>query len=91
MKSSEKGSYPIERRDPSTWKMIMFSMGYFFNGFLIVAFGSFVWHFYEIELGLKAVLDLWPLYLWIVNVIYTVFSMIINPIISKAIIMNAVI
>jgi Na+/melibiose symporter-like transporter len=80
--SPEKRTNPTNSKDPSTGKMIMFSMGYFFNGFLIVAFGSFVWHYYEIELGLKAVVSLWPLYLWIVNVIYTVFSMVINPIIG---------
>lgn len=82
MKSSEKNLKSAEIEKSTTGKMIMFSMGYFLNGFLIVAFGSFVWHYYEIELGLIIIIDLWPLYLWIIFVIFTLFSMITNPIIG---------
>lgn len=82
MKSSEKVKKSAKIEEPTTGKMIMFSMGYFLNGFLIVAFGGFVWHYYEIELGLKSIIDLWPLYLWIIFVIFTLFSMITNPIIG---------
>jgi Na+/melibiose symporter-like transporter len=60
----------------------MFSMGYFFNGFLIVAFGSFVWHYYESELGGIDITYLWPIFLAIVNVIYTIFSMVTAPLIG---------
>ena len=82
MNSTEKTSKPTEIEEPTTVKMILFSMGYFLNGFLIVAFGSFVWHFYEVELGLINIINLWPLYLWIVYVIFTLFSMVTNPIIG---------
>jgi len=82
LKSSEKVLKSAEIEEPTTGKMIMFSMGYFLNGFLIVAFGSFVWHYYEIELGLINIINLWPLYLWIIFVIFTLFSMITNPIIG---------
>lgn len=82
MNSTEEALKPADIEGPNTGKMIMFSMGYFLNGFLIVAFGSFVWHFYEVELGLINIINLWPLYLWIVYVIFTLFSMGINPIIG---------
>lgn len=82
MKTSEKVKKSANIEEPPTGKMIMFSMGYFLNGFLIVAFGSFVWHYYEIELGLISVINLWPLYLWIIFVVFTLFSMITNPIIG---------
>jgi len=60
----------------------MFSMGYFFNGFLIVAFNNFVWHYYESELGLIGIISLWPIYMAIANVIFTFFSMISSPLIG---------
>lgn len=82
MNSRENTSKPTEIEEPTTVKMILFSMGYFLNGFLIVAFGSFVWHFYEVELGLINIIHLWPLYLWIVYVIFTLFSMVTNPFIG---------
>jgi len=62
--------------------MIMFSMGYFFNGFLIVAFNNFVWHYYESELGLIDIINLWPIYMAVVNVIFTIFSMISSPVVG---------
>ena len=68
--------------DPSTLKMIMFSMGYFFNGFLIVAFNNFVWHFYESELGMIDIISLWPIYMAVANVIFTIFSMVSSPIVG---------
>jgi len=82
LQSSEKGKISAEFKEPTTGKMIMFSMGYFINGFLIVAFGGFVWHYYEIELGLIGINQYWPLYLWYIYVIFTLFSMLINPIIG---------
>lgn len=57
-------------------------MGYFLNGFLITAFNNYVWHFYESELGLIDVISLWPIYMAITNVIFTIFSMLSNPIIG---------
>ncbi|MFW9877789.1 MAG: MFS transporter [Candidatus Thorarchaeota archaeon] len=82
MNPTENASMSTKAEGSTTGKMIMFSMGYFLNGFLIVAFGSFVWHFYEVELGLINIISLWPLYLWIVYVIFTSFSMVSNPIIG---------
>jgi len=80
MESSEKNFDLRETKEPSTSKMIMFSMGYFFNTFLIIAFNNFVWTFYEGELGMISFVALWPIYLALANVIYTLWSMIINPI-----------
>jgi len=60
----------------------MFSMGYFFNGFLIVAFNNFVWHYYESELGLIDITTLWPIYLAVANVIFTIFSIVSSPVIG---------
>ena len=71
-----------ELREASTIKMILFSMGYFFNGFLIVAFNNFVWHYYESELGLIDIIGLWPIYMAVANVVFTIFSMLINPVIG---------
>lgn len=77
-------SLPIQNRnkDPRTLKMLMFSMGYFFNGFLIVAFNNFVWHYYESELGMIDIISLWPIYMAVANVIFTIFSMISSPIVG---------
>ncbi|MHA2122877.1 MAG: MFS transporter, partial [Promethearchaeota archaeon] len=82
MKSSNDILKTPENREPTIKKMLLFSMGYFFSGYLIVSFGSFVWHYYESELGLIGVTNLWPIFLAIINIIYTVFSMITNPIVG---------
>jgi len=79
---NSRESQPNNNEDPSTLKMIMFSMGYFFNGFLIVAFNNFVWHYYESELGLMDITNLWPIYLAVTNVIFTIFSMVSSPVIG---------
>ena len=62
--------------------MITFSMGYFFNGFLIIAFNNFVWHYYESELGLIDIISIWPIYMVVANVIFTIFSMLSSPIVG---------
>ena len=82
MNSLKKLSEQINNEDPSNLKMILFSMGYFLNGFLIVAFNNFVWHYYESELGLIDIVNLWPIYMAIANVIFTIFSMLSSPIIG---------
>ncbi len=82
MNNLKKPSYPKNNEDPNTLKMIMFSMGYFFNGFLIVAFNNFVWHYYESELGLIDITTLWPIYLAVANVIFTIFSIVSSPVIG---------
>jgi Na+/melibiose symporter-like transporter len=66
----------------STTKMITFSMGYFLNIFIMVAFNSYVWTFYEVELGLMGIVSLWPIYMAIANMIYTIWSMISNPLLG---------
>jgi len=66
----------------STTKMFTFSMGYFLNIFIMVAFNSYVWTFYEVELGLMGIVSLWPIYLAIANVIYMIWSMITNPLLG---------
>ena len=82
MNTSKNPSRPDNNEDPSTLKMIMFSMGYFFNGFLIVAFNNFVWHYYESELGIIDIISLWPIYMAVANVIFTIFSMVSSPVIG---------
>jgi Na+/melibiose symporter-like transporter len=82
MNSSKRSSQPNNNEDPSILKIIMFSMGYFFNGFLIVAFNNFVWHYYESELGLIDIIRLWPIYLAVATGIFTIFSMISSPIVG---------
>ncbi|MHA1508477.1 MAG: MFS transporter, partial [Promethearchaeota archaeon] len=62
--------------------MMLFSTGYFLNTFLMIAFNSYVWTFYEGELGLIGIASLWPIYMAIANVIYVIFSMLINPVIG---------
>ncbi|MFX1532266.1 MAG: MFS transporter, partial [Promethearchaeota archaeon] len=62
--------------------MILFSAGYFFNTFLIIAFNNYVWTFYENELGLVSIISLWPIYLAITNTIFTIWSMISGPLIG---------
>jgi len=82
LNTSKRLSQQNKNEDPNTLKMIMFSMGYFFNGFLIIAFNNFVWHFYESELGMIDVISLWPIYMAVANVIFTIFSMISSPIVG---------
>ncbi|NVM34941.1 MAG: MFS transporter [Candidatus Lokiarchaeota archaeon] len=82
MNTSKRSSQPNNNEVPSTLKMIMFSMGYFFNGFLIVAFNNFVWHYYESELGLIDITNLWPIYMAVANVIFTIFSMVSSPVVG---------
>ncbi len=60
----------------------MFSTGYFFNAFVIVAFNNYVWTFYEGELGLISIVALWPIYMAIANVIFTIWSMLCNPLVG---------
>ena len=69
-------------KEPSTLKMFTFSMGYFLNIFIIMAFNSFVWTFYEDNLGLVNIVSLWPMYMAMANVIYTIWSMIIGLLIG---------
>ncbi|MFW9875956.1 MAG: MFS transporter [Candidatus Thorarchaeota archaeon] len=69
-------------KDVAILKLIMFSMGYFLNIFVLVAFNSYVWTFYEVELGLISVVSLWPLYMAIANVIYTIWSIVTNPLLG---------
>lgn len=82
MKSSGKASKTTKVEKPTTLKMLMFSMGYFFNAFLIVAFNNYVWTFYEGELGLISIVPLWPIYMAIANAIYTIWSMLSNPLLG---------
>jgi len=82
LNSSKNISDQIKSEDPNNLKMILFSMGYFLNGFLIVAFNNFVWHYYESELGLISIESLWPIYMAVTNLIFTIFSMISSPVIG---------
>ncbi len=82
MNNTKTSSRTNNNEDPNTLKMMMFSMGYFFNGFLIVAFNNFVWHYYESELGLIDVISLWPIYMAVANVIFTIFSMVTSPVVG---------
>lgn len=82
MNPLEKGVKPSKVEDTNTKKMIMFSLGYFFNAFMIVAFNNYVWTYYEGELGLINITALWPIYLAIANVIFTIWSMVTNPLIG---------
>ena len=82
MNPLEKDLKPSKVEDKNTKKMIMFSLGYFFNAFMIVAFNTYVWHYYEVELGLRDITALWYIYLAIANVIFTIWSMVTNPLIG---------
>ena len=82
MKTSNNDVNQTQSEEPSLIKMIMFSTGYFLNTFLMIAFNSFVWTFYEGELGLIGITSLWPIYMAIANAIYIIFSMLINPVIG---------
>ena len=82
MKTSNNDVNPAQSEEPSLIKMILFSSGYFLNTFLMIAFNSYVWTFYEGELGLIGITALWPIYMAIANAIYIIFSMLINPVIG---------
>ncbi len=82
MKSSKTPLDTVETKEYNIGKMLMFSMGYFLNGFMLVAFNNYVWTYYEGELGLISIVSLWPLYMFIANVIFTIWSMLINPILG---------
>jgi len=78
MASSRKDFNSDEVKETSTRKMFMFSMGYFFNIFIMMAFNSYVWTFYEDNLGLVGIVSLWPIYMALANVIYTIWSMVVG-------------
>ncbi|KKK71677.1 hypothetical protein LCGC14_2911510, partial [marine sediment metagenome] len=78
MVSLRKDLTTEEVKETSTLKMLTFSMGYFFNIFIIMAFNSFVWTFYEDNLGLVSYVSLWPIYMAMANVIYTIWSMVVG-------------
>ena len=73
---------PINSEEQSTWKMILFSTGYFLNSYLLIAFNNYVWTFYEGELGIINFITLWPIYMALANTIYTIWSMLTNPLIG---------
>lgn len=80
MKTSNNNVNQAQTEEPSLLKMIMFSTGYFLNTFLMIAFNNYVWTFYEGELGLISIVALWPIYMAIANTLYTIWSMVINPV-----------
>lgn len=82
MKESKTSLNAADTKEYNLGKMLMFSMGYFLNGFMLVAFNNYVWTFYEGELGLISIISLWPLYMFLANVIFTIWSMLINPILG---------
>ena len=82
MKSSNNDENPVQPEEPSLIKMVMFSTGYFLNTYLMIAFNNYVWTFYEGELGLISVVSLWPIYMAIATTIYTIWSIVINPVIG---------
>jgi GPH family glycoside/pentoside/hexuronide:cation symporter len=82
MNSLNENLNSLETKETSTLKMGMFSMGYFTSVFIMMAFNSYVWTFYEGELGLISIVPLWPIYLVIGNVVYTLWSMVVNPLIA---------
>lgn len=82
MKGSKTSLNAADTKEYNLGKMLMFSMGYFLNGFMLVAFNNYVWTFYEGELGLISIISLWPLYMFLANVIFTIWSMLINPILG---------
>lgn len=82
MKSSEKDSEQTKFKEKNIGKTILFSMGYFFNTYVIVAFNNYVWTYYEGELGLISLISLWPIYMAIANAIFTIWSMISNPLLG---------
>lgn len=82
MSSLDIKAKPSENEEQSTWKLILFSTGYFLNTYLMIAFNNYVWTFYEGELGLINTISLWPIYMALANTIYTIWSMLTNPFIG---------
>ena len=82
MKSEENGLKTMEPEKSSIFKMISFSVGYFFATYTIIAFNNFVWTFYESELGIIGFFPLWSFYMTLANAIYTIYSIIMNPILG---------
>ena len=82
MVSLGKGANSDEVKETSTVKILTFSMGYFFNIFIIMAFNSFVWTFYNDNLGFVSIVSLWPIYMAMANVIYTIWSMVVGLLIG---------
>jgi len=82
MKTSNNDVNQAQPEEPSLIKMMMFSTGYFLNTFLMIAFNNYVWTFYEGELGLISIVSIWPIYMAIANTIYTIWSMLINPVVG---------
>ena len=82
MKTSNNDVNQAQPEEQSLIKMMMFSTGYFLNTFLMIAFNNYVWTFYEGELGLISIVSLWPIYMAIANTIYTIWSMLINPVVG---------
>ncbi|MBY9013168.1 MAG: MFS transporter, partial [Candidatus Lokiarchaeota archaeon] len=82
MKPSNNDVNQARPEEESLLKMVMFSTGYFLNTFLMIAFNNYVWTFYEGELGLISIVPLWSIYMAIANTLYTIGSMLINPVIG---------
>jgi len=82
MKSSDNDVNHAQPEEPSLIKIVMFSTGFFLNTYLLIAFSNYVWTFYEGELGIISIVPLWPIYMAIATVIYTIWSMLINPVIG---------
>ncbi|MFX1525800.1 MAG: MFS transporter, partial [Promethearchaeota archaeon] len=84
MASSEIKASSDVPKTTSIVKILLFSTGYFFSIFVMMAFNSFVWTFYEHNLGLVSIfkVSLWPIYMAIANVIYTVWSMVVGLLIG---------
>ena len=82
MVSLAQGINSDEVKKTSTRKIFLFSMGYFFNIFVMMAFNSFVWTFYEDNLGFVSIVSLWPLYMALANVVYTIWSMVVGLLIG---------
>ena len=80
MTTSNNDVNQAQPKEPSLTKMVMFSTGYFLNIYLMVAFNNYVWTFYEGELGLISIVSLWPIYMAIANTLFTIWSMLINPV-----------
>jgi Na+/melibiose symporter-like transporter len=82
MQSTDETIKFSQIEEQSTIKMILFSTGYFLNTYLLLAFNNFVWTFYEGELGMIELTSLWPIYMAIANTIFTIWSMIMNPLLG---------
>jgi Na+/melibiose symporter-like transporter len=82
MQSTDETIKFSQIEEQSTFKMILFSTGYFLNTYLLLAFNNFVWTFYEGELGMIELTSLWPIYMAIANTIFTIWSMIMNPLLG---------